>query len=174
MQSVLTIGTAQESNGRWLARIGELPGVIASGTTEEEACARVQALALRIIADRIEQGKAVCPWPVIAFGSVAGVSTSTQSESVTPGEFLSEEFLGPFEITTGRLAEAIGVPVRLIDEIVAGRRAVTADIDVRLCRFFGLLKGYWLRAQSDYDTEVAEEALAETLAKIRPWSDTAA
>ena len=93
----------------------------------------MQALALRTIADRIEQGKGVRAWPMIAFGSVPGVSPCTWSESVTPGEFLSEEFLDPFEITTGYLAEAIGVPVQHLDEIVAGRRAVTADIDLRLC-----------------------------------------
>jgi addiction module HigA family antidote len=61
-----------------------------------------------------------------------------------------------------------------IGEIVAGKRAITADTDLRLCRFFGLSNGYWLRAQAAYDTEVAEEALAETLAKIKPWSGRAA
>ena len=59
-------------------------------------------------------------------------------------------------------------------DVVAGRRAITADTDLRLCRFFGLSKGYWLRAQAAYDTEVAEEALAETLAKIKPWVGAAA
>ena len=52
---------------------------------------------------------------------------------------------------------------------MAGKRAITADTDLRLCRFFGLSNGYWLRAQAAYDTEVAEEALAKTLAKIKPW-----
>ncbi|KAB7624146.1 HigA family addiction module antitoxin [Alkalilimnicola sp. S0819] len=56
-----------------------------------------------------------------------------------------------------------------IGEIVAGRRSITADTDLRLCRFFGLSNGYWLRAQAAYDTEVAQEALSETLAKITPW-----
>ena len=56
----------------------------------------------------------------------------------------------------------------------AGRRAITADTDLRLCRFFGLSKGYWLRAQAAYDSEVAEEALAETLDKIKPWVSNAA
>jgi hypothetical protein len=51
-----------------------------------------------------------------------------------------------------------------------GKRSITADTDLRLCRFFGLSNGYWLRAQAAHDTEVAEEALAEALVKIKPWS----
>lgn len=93
---------------------------------------------------------------------------------VTPGELLREEFLKPMGISQYRLAKEIGVPAQRIGEIVAGRRAVTADTDLRLCRFFGLSNGYWLRAQAAYDTEVAEEALAEQLARIKPWSESAA
>jgi addiction module HigA family antidote len=93
---------------------------------------------------------------------------------VSPGELLLEEFLLPMDITRYRLAKEIGVPAQRIGEIVAGRRAITADTDLRLCRFFGLSNGYWLRAQAAYDTEVAEEALADQLAHIRPWSGTAA
>lgn len=89
---------------------------------------------------------------------------------VTPGELLREEFLVPMGISQYRLAKEIGVPAQRIGEIVAGKRAITADTDLRLCRFFGLSKGYWLRAQAAYDTEMAEDALAETLAKIEPWS----
>ncbi len=93
---------------------------------------------------------------------------------VSPGELLLEEFLLPLGITRYRLAKEIGVPAQRIGEIVAGRRAVSADTDLRLCRFFGLSNGYWLRAQAAYDTEVAEEALAEQIARIRPWSESAA
>jgi addiction module HigA family antidote len=93
---------------------------------------------------------------------------------VTPGELLLEEFLLPMGITKYRLAKEIGVPAQRIGEIVAGRRAVTADTDLRLCRFFGLSNGYWLRAQAAHDTEVAEEALAEQLARIKPWRESAA
>jgi addiction module HigA family antidote len=93
---------------------------------------------------------------------------------VTPGELLLEELLVPMGITKYRLAKEIGVPAQRIGEIVAGRRAITADTDLRLCRFFGLSNGYWLRAQAAYDTEVAEEALADQLMHIRPWSGTAA
>jgi len=88
---------------------------------------------------------------------------------VTPGELLREEFLEPMGLSKYRLAKEIGVPAQRIGDIVAGKRAITADTDLRLCRFFGLSNGYWLRAQAAYDTEVAEEALAETLAKIKPW-----
>jgi addiction module HigA family antidote len=93
---------------------------------------------------------------------------------VTPGELLREEFLVPMAISQCRLAKEIGVPPQRIGEIVAGRRAVAADTDLRLYRFFGLSNGYWLRAQAAYDTEVAEAALSKTLAKIKPWSGTAA
>lgn len=88
---------------------------------------------------------------------------------VTPGELLLEEFLRPLGISQYRLAKEIGVPAQRIGEIVADRRAITADTDLRLCRFFGLSNGYWLRAQAAHDTEVAEAGLAKTLAKIKPW-----
>jgi len=88
---------------------------------------------------------------------------------ITPGELLREEFLEPMGISQYRLAKEIGVPAQRISDIVMGKRAITADTDLRLCRFFGLSNGYWLRAQAAYDTEVAEGALSETLAKIKPW-----
>ncbi|MDP1932402.1 MAG: HigA family addiction module antitoxin [Gammaproteobacteria bacterium] len=95
-------------------------------------------------------------------------------DPVTPGELLKEEFLEPMGITQYRLAKEIGVPAQRIGEIIAGNRSVTADTDLRLCRFFGLSNGYWLRVQAAYDTEVAEAALAEQLINIRPWSETSA
>lgn len=93
---------------------------------------------------------------------------------VTPGELLSEEFLKPMKLSQYRLAKEIDVPAQRISEIVAGKRSITADTDLRLCRFFGLSNGYWLRAQAAHDTEVAEVTLAEALEKIKPWprSDT--
>lgn len=90
-------------------------------------------------------------------------------DPVTPGELLLEEFLRPMGLSQYRLAKEIGVPAQRIGEIVAGRRTVTADTDLRLCRFFGLSNGYWLRAQAAHDTEVAEVALSEELAGIKPW-----
>jgi antitoxin HigA-1 len=91
---------------------------------------------------------------------------------VTPGELLMEEFLKPMGISRYRLAKEIGVPAQRIGEIVAGKRAITADTDLRLCRFFGLSNGYWLRAQVLHDTEVAERVLVRELAKIKPWEGT--
>jgi len=87
---------------------------------------------------------------------------------ITPGELLQKEFLAPLGISQYRLAKEIGVSARRINEIVKGQRSVTADTNLRLCRFFGLSDGYWLRAQVAYDTEVARDALADVLAKIRP------
>jgi len=100
--------------------------------------------------------------------------TMQKLKPVTPGELLREEFLTPMGLSQYRLAKEIGVPAQRIGEIVAGRRAVTADTDLRLCRFFGLSNGYWLRAQVAHDTEVAEAALSEELALIKPWSGAAA
>ena len=89
---------------------------------------------------------------------------------VTPGEILLEEFLKPMSLSQYRLAKEIGVPAQRISEIVSGKRAITADTDLRLCRFFGLANGYWLRAQVAHDTEVAERKLSPVLIKIRPWA----
>jgi addiction module HigA family antidote len=66
------------------------------------------------------------------------------------------------------------VPAQRIGEIVLGRCAITADTDLRLCRFFGLSNGYWLRAQAAHDTEVAAKALAPVLRRIKPWAGSAA
>src|SRR5215210_3928891 len=89
---------------------------------------------------------------------------------IHPGEILLEEFLKPLGISQYRLAKEIGVPAQRIGDIVAGKRAITADTDLRLCRFFGLSEGYWLRAQIRYDSELAKDALGKALAKIKPWN----
>ncbi len=93
---------------------------------------------------------------------------------ITPGELLEEEFLKPLCLSKYRLAKDIGVPAQRIGEIVAGRRSITADTDLRLCRYFGLSNGYWLRAQAAYDTEIALQNLSEELARITPFKDKAA
>lgn len=92
-------------------------------------------------------------------------------EPITPGELLREEFLDPMGITQYRLAKEIEVPAQRIGAIVSGKRSITADTDLRLCRFFGLSNGYWLRAQVAYDTEIAAEKLSEALEAIRPWKN---
>ena len=91
---------------------------------------------------------------------------------ITPGELLKEEFLVPMNITQYRLAKEIEVPAQRIGAIVSGKRSITADTDLRLCRFFGLSNGYWLRAQAAYDTEIAEDELSEELQHIRPWESS--
>ena len=93
---------------------------------------------------------------------------------VIPGQLLKEEFLVPMGLSQYRLAKEIGVPAQRIGQIVAGKRAFSADTDLRRCRFFGLSDGYWLRAQVAYDTEVAQAALSKTLRKIKPWPGAAA
>jgi len=95
-------------------------------------------------------------------------------DPVTPGELLLEEFLKPMSLSQYRLAKEIDVPAQRISEIIANKRAITADTDLRLCRFFDLSSGYWLRAQAAYDIEVAERELAPTLRKIKPWAGTTA
>ena len=67
-------------------------------------------------------------------------------EPIIPGEILPEEFLKPIGLSQYRLAKEIDVPAQRISEIVTGKRSITADTDLRLCRFFGLSNGYWLRA----------------------------
>ena len=95
-------------------------------------------------------------------------------DSITPGELLKEEFLVPMGISQYRLAKEIGVPAGRIGQIIAGKRAITADTDLRLCHFFGLSDGYWLRAQAAYDTEVAREKIGPELKAIRSWKNIAA
>lgn len=88
---------------------------------------------------------------------------------VSPGEMLEEEFLKPLGMTKYRLAKEIGVPPQRIGDIIAGKRSITADTDLRLCRFFSLSDGWWLRLQAQYDTVMAKDGLAEVLKNIQPW-----
>ncbi|GBE10850.1 putative HTH-type transcriptional regulator YbaQ [bacterium BMS3Bbin12] len=83
--------------------------------------------------------------------------------NVHPGEVLLEEFLVPMEISQNRLARNIGVPPRRINEIVHGKRAVTADTAVRLARHFGTSEVFWMGLQADYDLEEARKNLGERL-----------
>lgn len=92
-------------------------------------------------------------------------------EPVSPGEILLEEFLKPMKLSQYRLAKLIDVPAQRISEIVGGKRSITADTDLRLCRFFGLSKGYWLRAQAAHDAEMAERTIGPEIIRIIPWSE---
>jgi antitoxin HigA-1 len=97
------------------------------------------------------------------------ITDAGKLRAVAPGEMLVEEFLKPLGLTNYRLAKEIGVPAQRIGEIIAGRRSITADTDLRLCRFFGLSDGWWLRLQADHDTRNAKAALAKDLARIKPF-----
>ena len=94
-----------------------------------------------------------------------------ERKPVSPGEMLTEEILEPSGMSNDRLPKETGVPARRIGEIVAGRRAITADMDLRLCRFFGLSDGCWLRLQADHDAEIANAGRTKTLAKVGPWKE---
>jgi len=93
----------------------------------------------------------------------------TRADPVTPGDLLKAEFLRPMKISQYRLAKEIGVLAQRISAIVHGKRSISADTDLRLCRFFGLSNGYWLRAQALHDMEVAGAVLENALRKITPW-----
>jgi antitoxin HigA-1 len=99
--------------------------------------------------------------------------TVRKLQPVTPGQLLREEFLVSMGLSQYQLAKAVGVPTQRIGQIIAGRRSISAETDLRLCRFFGLSKGYWLRAQAAFDSEVAEAALGKALQRIRPWPGNA-
>ena len=86
-----------------------------------------------------------------------------------PGEILKHEFLDEIGMSQNRLARSIGVPGNRVHAIVNGTRAVTADTDLRLCRFFGLSEGYFLRLQNAYDTLEAKRRIADEVAGIRPY-----
>lgn len=84
------------------------------------------------------------------------------------GEILKEEFLDPLGLSQNALARAIGVPPRRINEIVLGKRAVTADTDLRLARYFRMSEGFFLGLQTDYEIRERKRALGDALDKITP------
>lgn len=85
-----------------------------------------------------------------------------------PGEILLEEFLKPANLSQNALARAIGVPPRRINEIVLGKRAVTADTDLRLARYYGMSEGFFLGLQIDYDILEQKRTLGDKLNAIMP------
>jgi len=99
-------------------------------------------------------------------------STITDSdviEPIHPGEILLEEFIEGFGITQNRLAESIGVPPRRINEIVHGKRGITADTAIRLARFFGTSEELWMNLQSHYELRLERRSLADKIAEITPF-----
>lgn len=85
---------------------------------------------------------------------------------IHPGEILVEEFLRPLGITQYRLAKDISVPPRRINEIVHGKRSISADTALRLSRYFGTSERFWMNLQSRYDLEREKDALGDELASI--------
>lgn len=86
-----------------------------------------------------------------------------KSPPIHPGEILLEEFLRPMEISQYRLAKSISVPARRINEVVHGKRSITADTALRLSRFFGTSERFWLNLQTRYDLEVEKDRLGDRL-----------
>jgi addiction module HigA family antidote len=89
-------------------------------------------------------------------------------DPVPPGKILLEEFLVPLGVSQYRLAKAISVPARRINEIVHGHRRITADTALRLSRFFGTSERFWLNLQARYDLEIERDRLGTELAAIEP------
>jgi addiction module HigA family antidote len=85
-----------------------------------------------------------------------------------PGEILLEEFLKPMALSQSALARVIGVAPRRINEIVLGKRAVTADTDLRLARYFGTSEGFFLGLQTDYELMQRRRQIRDELKSIRP------
>lgn len=84
-------------------------------------------------------------------------------DPIHPGEILAEEFLGPLEISQYRLAKDVSVPPRRINEIVQGKRRISADTALRLARYFGTSERFWINLQSHYDLELEKDKLGPRL-----------
>src|SRR5437016_6013047 len=97
-----------------------------------------------------------------------GMNPSPIMTPIHPGEVLMKEYLEPLGVTQHRLAVAIGVPPRRINEIVHGKRGITADTALRLARFFGTSERFWLNLQSRYEIEIERDKLANALEQIQP------
>jgi len=87
-------------------------------------------------------------------------------QPIHPGEILMEEFLRPLAITQYRLAKDISVPARRVNEIIHGKRAISADTALRFSRYFGTSERFWLNLQSRYDLEKEKDVLGDRLAAI--------
>jgi len=102
------------------------------------------------------------------------LSTTTKViANPTPGEMLLADFLEPLGLSQNGLARAIGVPPRRINEIVLGKRSITADTDLRLARYFGMSEGFWLGVQADYELMERRRRIEPELAQISPHQHAA-
>ena len=91
---------------------------------------------------------------------------------IHPGEQLREEFMVPLELSSNSLARALGVTPARINEIVRGRRGISADTALRLARFFGTSHQFWLNLQARYDVQCAEDAAGAAIARIKPRTES--
>lgn len=89
-------------------------------------------------------------------------------EPIHPGEILLEDFLNGFGITQNKLAVSIGVPPRRINEIVHGKRGITADTAIRLARYFGTSEEFWMNLQSNYELRIGRRVNQDSVAAITP------
>jgi addiction module HigA family antidote len=96
------------------------------------------------------------------------MTTAATVPPIHPGEVLMEEYLQPLGVTQHRLAIAIGVPPRRINEIVHGKRRITADTALRMARYFGTSERFWMNLQGRYDLEVERDRLIDKLEEITP------
>ncbi len=96
------------------------------------------------------------------------MTTTDRLAPIHPGEVLMEDFLEGFGITQNKLAVSIGVPPRRINEIVHGKRAVTADTALRLGKYFGTSAQFWLSLQAHYDLDIAEDRISDQVDAIAP------
>jgi len=101
-------------------------------------------------------------------------SITTGLDNPHPGTILKQEFLNEIGLSQNQLAQAIGVPANRIHAVVNGTRNITADTDLRLCRYFRLSEGYFLRLQNAHDMLEAKRRIADQLARIKPHHPEAA
>lgn len=100
--------------------------------------------------------------------SASQTTTADLLPNPHPGEILLEDFLKPMDLSQNALARALDVPPRRINEIVLGKRSISADTDLRLARYFGISEGFFLGLQADYDLMQRRREIAEDLAQISP------
>jgi antitoxin HigA-1 len=96
------------------------------------------------------------------------MTAAKQHAPIHPGEVLQEDFLLPLGLSEYRLAKDLGVPARRINEIVKGKRSITADTALRLGRYFAWPAEVWLNLQANYDRQLAERSMTSVLARIQP------
>lgn len=102
---------------------------------------------------------------------MSNLSTTTEDDLIAPihpGEILMEDFIEGFGVTQNKLAVSIGVPPRRINEIVHGKRGITADTAIRLARYFGTSEEFWMNLQSNYELRLERRVLREAVAGITP------